>query len=122
MRRLDPLRNEGKLYSSNAGVSPWLTTLPNGVVAMTYGRPGLNITFSEDGTGDKWLDRIPIVPEPSLFGINHGNTGMSGVLAIGENELIVIYDIGNYEPPGGGPMGNTVFSLRMQVERMSQVS
>ena len=122
VRRLDPLRNEGKLYSSNAGVSPWLTTLPNGVVAMTYGRPGLHITFSEDGTGDEWLDRIPIVPEPSLFGINYGNTGMSGVLEIGENELIVIYDIANYEPPEGGPMGNTVFSLRMQVERMDQVN
>ena len=119
VRRLDPIRNEGKLHLSSAGVSPWLTTLPNGVVAMVYGRPGLHITFSEDGTGDEWRDCIPIVPEPSLFGVNCENTGMAGVLAIGENELIVIYDIANYEPPDGGPTGNTVFSLRMTVERTS---
>ncbi len=46
MGRLDPFRNEGKTPMNNAEVSPWLATLPNGVVTMVYDRPGLHITFS----------------------------------------------------------------------------
>jgi len=117
VRRLQPIVNEGKTHMNNAGVSPWLAALPSGVVAMVYGRPGLHITFSEDGTGSEWRDRIPIVPEPSLFGVNCDSSAMAGVEAVGENELVVVYDIHNYKPPDGGPVGNTVFSLRMTVEK-----
>ena len=42
---------------------------------------------------------------------------MAGVIDVGENELLMVYDIYNYEPPEGGPVGNTVFGLRMTVER-----
>ena len=117
VRRLHPIHNEGKTHMSNAGVSPWLTLLPNGVVAMVYGRPGVHITFSEDGTGDEWRDRIPIVPEPSLFGINCHSSHMAGVVAVEDNQLVVIYDIANYQPPEGGPLGNTVLSLRMTIDK-----
>ena len=117
VRMLPPIHNEGKTHMSNAEVSPWLATLPNGVVAMVYGRPGEHITFNEDGTGDEWRDRIPIVPEPSLFGINCDSSHMAGVAAVGENELVVVYDIANYEPRDGEPLGNTVFSVRMTVEK-----
>lgn len=117
VRRLHPLVNEGKTHTSNAGVSAWLATLPNGVVAMVYGRPGEHITFSEDGSGEVWTDRLPIVPEPSLFGINCDSSHMAGLVAVSSNQLVIMYDVANYQPPDGGPLGNTVFSFRMTVDR-----
>jgi hypothetical protein len=117
LRRLQPIHNEGKTHMNAANVSPWLATLPNGVIAMVYGRPGVYITFSEDGTGNEWRDRIPVVPEPSLFGVNYDSSHMAGVIDVGENELVMIYDVYNYQPPEGGPAGNTVFALRMRVEK-----
>lgn len=117
VRRLQPIVNQGKTHLNAAGVSPYLITLPGGVVAMVYGRPGVYITFSEEGTGEVWRDRLPVVSEESLFGINCDSSHMAGVIDVGENELVMIYDVYNYRPPGGGPAGNTVFALRMRVER-----
>ena len=44
---------------------------------------------------------------------------LAGVVAVGDNQLVVIYDIYNYQPlpPEVGPVGNTVFSFRMTVDR-----
>ncbi len=117
LRILHPIRNEGKICMNAANVSPWLTVLPNGVAAMVYGRPGQCITFSEDGSGQEWRDRIPIVPEPSLFGINSDSSHMAGVVAVGANELVIVYDMYNYRNPLDGKEGNTVFALRMTVDR-----
>jgi hypothetical protein len=117
VRRLQPIVNQGKTHMNAAGVSPYLTTLPSGVVAMVYGRPGVYITFSEEGTGEVWRDRLPVVAEESLFGINCNSSHMAGVIDVGEDELVIIYDIYNYQPPGGGAGGDTVFALRMRVEK-----
>ncbi|MSS69973.1 MAG: exo-alpha-sialidase [Candidatus Latescibacteria bacterium] len=117
VRRLQPIVNQGKTHLNAANVSPYLTTLSNGVVAMVYGRPGVYITFSEEGTGEAWRDRLPVVTEESLFGINCDSSHMAGVIDADENELVMLYDVYNYRPPDGGPTGNTVFALRMRVEK-----
>ena len=117
IRRLQPIANQGKLHLNAAGVSPYLTTLPSGIVAMVYGRPGVYITFSEEGTGEVWRDRLPVVAEESLFGINCDSSHMAGVIDVGMHELVMIYDVYNYQPPEGGPAGDTAFALRMRVER-----
>ena len=122
VRFLHPILNEGKAHYNAAGVSPWLATLKNGVVALVYGRPGVYIAFSEDGTGNEWRDRIPVVPESSLMGGISGANGvnsshMAGVIDVGEDELLMLFDIYNYRPPEGKPMGNTVFALRMKVSK-----
>jgi hypothetical protein len=116
LRRLRPIVNEGKTHSNAANVSPSLSVLPNGVVAMAYGRPGVYLSFSADGSGAPWTDCLPVVPESSLFGINCDSSHMAGVAAVGENELVMIYDVYNYQPPDGGICGNTVFALRVRAE------
>ncbi len=68
--RAVPIINQGKTHGNAAAVSPDLALLPNGVVALTYGRPGQYIAFSEDGSGVEWRDRIAVVSEQSLFGVN----------------------------------------------------
>ena len=117
LRALQPILNTGKTHGNAASVSPALTVMPSGIAAMVYGRPGVHLTLSEDGSGSLWHERIPVVPEPSLFGHNCDGSAMAGIVSLGGSELLMVYDVRNYRPADGGPAGNTVFSLRLHVER-----
>ena len=44
----------------DAGVDPALCTLENGVVACSYGRPGVKLALSENN-GDNWQKRITLL-------------------------------------------------------------
>ena len=73
------------------------------VVALTYGRPGQYIAFSENSSGAQWRDHIAVVPEQSLFGVNDLSSAMAGITATGDDELLLVYDVRNYcsqEMPG----------------------
>src|SRR5207249_9333062 len=42
------------------GVAPDMRLLSNGVLACSYGRPGVNVMFSADGTGNAWANQTSI--------------------------------------------------------------
>lgn len=44
------------------GVDPELLQLPNGVLVLVSGRPGVQVRFNVDGDGDKWTEPIEMVP------------------------------------------------------------
>ncbi len=111
-----PVVNEGKTHLNAVAVSPDLAVLPNGVVVLTYGRPGQYLAFSEDGTGSHWRDRIAVVPEHSLFGVNDATSAMAGVTAVSHDELLLVYDVRNYQSEALPDPANTVFALRARVE------
>jgi hypothetical protein len=46
------------------GVMPRLTLLDNGMIAMVYGRPGVQLLFCGDGKGDRWISPLTLLPEP----------------------------------------------------------
>ena len=66
------------------GVDPDLCLMANGVLACTFGRPGLHIMFSLDGCGRKWGDLTQI-------GDWRSSTYM-GMAEIARDELLVVYD------------------------------
>jgi len=45
------------------GVMPKLVLLDNGVIAMVYGRPGVQLLFCTDGKGEKWHTPMNLIPE-----------------------------------------------------------
>src|SRR5690606_6663209 len=47
------------------GVDPDLCLMSSGVLACTYGRPGMHIMFSEDGCGRQWSHATEIGNWPS---------------------------------------------------------
>jgi hypothetical protein len=113
-----PIRNEGKMYSNAASVSPWLAQLPSGVIALTYGRPGVKIAFSEDGSGRCWTDILQIVPEESVFGVNDTGSHMSGITTTANpDELLLLYDVWDYQAAPGDEPQNTIFALTLTVRR-----
>lgn len=75
------------------GVDPDLCLMSNGVLACTYGRPGLHIMFSEDGCGYSWGYRTEIGTWPS-------STYM-GITEVAPGKLLLAYDR-TAETPGAG--------------------
>ena len=46
------------------GVMPKLVQLDNGVIALVYGRPGVQLLFCTDGKGEVWHSPMTLLPEP----------------------------------------------------------
>lgn len=46
------------------GVMPKLVRLDNGIVAMVYGRPGVQLLFCSDGRGENWHTPVNFLPDP----------------------------------------------------------
>jgi hypothetical protein len=91
------------------GVDPDLCLLSNGVLACTYGRPGLHIMFSMDGCGFSWGYRTRI-------GDWRSSTYM-GIAEIAPGELLVVYDRNdNPQESKRDPSGCSVWSVRLSIK------
>lgn len=91
--------DQGKTWSApellpGHGVDPDLYLMSNGVLACTFGRPGLHLMFSLDGCGRKWTHLTPI-------GEWRSSTYM-GIAEVSPNELLLVYDR-NESPVGAEP-------------------
>jgi len=68
------------------GVLPKLLLLNNGVLACSYGRPGVHIMFSLDGTGREWRHHTDIPLN------DRGSTCYTDLLEVKPGELLLLYD------------------------------
>jgi len=72
------------------GVNPDLVGLDNGVMALFFGRPGVYLSFSTDGTGRQWTDPLPILPgdQKRLLAKTDGYTAM---VKLNANQILLAY-------------------------------
>ncbi|MEN9632283.1 MAG: hypothetical protein RL077_687 [Verrucomicrobiota bacterium] len=102
--------DQGKTWSTpeplpGHGVDPDLHLMSNGVLACTFGRPGLHLMFSLDGCGRKWSHLTPI-------GEWRSSTYM-GIAEVAPNELLLVYDrnespVGVESDPAKSYIGSTL--------------
>lgn len=76
------------------GVDPDLFLMSNGVLVGTFGRPGLHLMFSLDGSGHEWTDLTTV-------GEWRSSTYM-GIAEVAPDQLLLVYDR-NDTPLGGEP-------------------
>ncbi|NLP12020.1 hypothetical protein GX408_16600 [bacterium] len=74
----------------NFGVMPCITRLECGVLALTYGRPGIWLTFSLDGTGREWTDPVCLLKSDPQ-NRDSSTDGYTTMLSIGLNQLLLAY-------------------------------
>lgn len=93
------------------GVDPDLCLMSNGVLACTYGRPGLHIMFSEDGCGFGWGYRTHIG--------DWSSSSYMGMAEISPGKLLVVYDRRKDSSPGAGrdPEKCYIGAITVTVER-----
>ena len=90
-----PLDELGKM-----GVMPDLRTLDCGVMALSYGRPGVRLTFSLDGTGREWT--TPIVIFEGDHRIYAHSCGYTMMMPLDESSFLLTYSDFSYPHPRGG--------------------
>lgn len=75
------------------GVKPQLLKLQNGILVLAAGRPGIQIRFSLDGTGEKWTDPIDLMhftKEDGSYDIDV-SCGYPCLLSVDDNTFYIVY-------------------------------
>jgi hypothetical protein len=109
-------RDEGRTWSEPArtgvqGAFPSLAVLPDGVVAMSYGRPGAMVIFSTDG-GQTWTDPTCVDATPY--------SGYTSVASLGLGEALVGFGVMHRLDPQTGKRENQLRLARVHFERLKK--
>jgi len=101
------------------GVLPTLMNLDNGVMVLSYGRPGVHLSFSPRGDGRQWKKPVEVLPTGLPKGksaqwnwnndilFNKGGTneiqkdGYTSLLALGPNRFLIAYTDVRYRDARG---------------------
>ncbi len=75
------------------GVKPRLFRLKNGVLVLASGRPGIQLRFSLDGTGNTWTTPIDMIPFMNADGTytQDVSCGYAGYLDADEDSFYLVY-------------------------------
>ncbi|HEX5553349.1 MAG TPA: sialidase family protein [Chitinophagaceae bacterium] len=81
-----PIPLPGLADTASESVDPQLVLMKNGVLALTYGRPGDRMAFSGDGCGYHWDSSLPTYEKET--------TGYTTMVEAGPGKLLLISDQG----------------------------
>jgi len=84
----------------NFGVFPCILPFGNGIMALSYGRPGVCLSFAMDGTGEKWSDPITLVKGNDSNVMQH-SCGYTSLLALDDNSFLLAYSDFLHRRPDG---------------------
>lgn len=84
-RTWTPLREAAPL-----GVLPRLLRLDSGPMVMTFGRPGVYLSFSLDGTGDSWTFPLSL-KEGTPFDVGGTTCGYTSLLPLKKDTFLLLY-------------------------------
>lgn len=75
------------------GVFPQMLLLSNGVLVLASGRPGLQLRFCLDGTGENWTDPIDMMHFMKEDGTPdiYASCGYAGLMPINHNSFYLVY-------------------------------
>lgn len=109
-------RDEGRSWSEPArtgvqGAFPSLAVQPDGVIVMSYGRPGAMVVFSSDN-GRTWTDPVCVDATPY--------SGYTSVASLGPGELLVAFGAQHWLDSKTGKRENLLRLARVRYERKRQ--
>ena len=94
------------------GVAPDMRLLSNGVLACSYGRPGVNIMFSLDGTGNGWTNYTTI--------FSGNSTSYTSFAEVAPGRLLFVFDSINFQDAPGAKPANCIRGVYIDVARTGQ--
>lgn len=100
-------RDAGRTWTHPAvinptGVLPRLLQLRNGVLVLSYGRPGAELRFSTDGQGESWSEPHPLVPLSSAE-VQIDSCGYTSLLPLTDDSFLIAYSWFKRPGPDGQP-------------------
>lgn len=97
------------------GALPRLLRLGNGVLVLSSGRPGADISFSWDGRGEHWSNPTPLVPVVGS-GNQDDSCGYTSMLALDDETFLVTYSWFR-KPAGDGRTRKAILVRQVKVTR-----
>jgi hypothetical protein len=94
------------------GVAPDMRLLSNGVLACSYGRPGVNIMFSLDGTGNSWTNHTSIFEATS--------TSYTSFEEVSAGRLLFVFDAIHFKDAPGAAPANCIRGVYIDVARVEK--
>jgi hypothetical protein len=96
--------DEGRTWSqpevmARFGVLPRLLRLTNGIVALSSGRPGVQLRFCADGRGKAWTQPVDLVPYSGEE--DTVSCGYTSLLETGPDRFLIIYSDFKYKNASG---------------------
>lgn len=98
------------------GVAPDMHLLSSGVLACSYGRPGVNIMFSTDGTGNQWSHHTSIFS--GVTGVNattDKSTCNTSFAEVAPGRLLFIFDVINFQETPEAKRANCIRGVYIDV-------
>ena len=85
------------------GVKPCLMTLNNGVIVLASGRPGIQVRFNLDGSGESWTEPIDMIPfMTSIDTYNRDvSCGYTSLIGTDTNSFYLVYSNFTTKDPSG---------------------
>ncbi len=84
------------------GVWPCALLLGNGVLALSYGRPGVHLAFDPAGTGERWPVQTPVIAGDPAAILRH-SCGYTSLLAMGDDAFLLAYSDFQHRNAQGEP-------------------
>jgi len=123
--------SRGRVYKACSGgnIDPVLVRMETGLLVLAYGRAGLKLRFSLDGTGNYWDYRTEIIPK---YAVRDGKSwafpvgavtshDMSGMVALSRRTVIITSNIYGYSPSGDPEQGrDVVFVVPVSLRRSEE--
>ena len=94
------------------GVAPDMHLLSCGVLACSYGRPGVNIMFSTDGTGNDWVNHTSIFTGSS--------SGYTSFAEVSPGRILLIFDSINFQDADGASPANCIRGVYIEVSKTAK--
>jgi hypothetical protein len=94
-------------------VQPSLAVMPDGLVALSGGRPGVSVWFSAEGDGDRWQP-VELLPGDA------STSAYTEIVPLDADNLLCVYDRipHGWNPiPEGSAESNSVWVVRLTVNR-----
>ena len=85
---------------AHLGVFPGMVLLENRVLALSYGRPGVHLSFSLDGLGSDWTKPITL-REGNPDSLLTKSCGYTAILPVSSNAFLVAYSNFEYTAQDG---------------------
>jgi len=100
------------------GVAPDMHLLSSGVLACSYGRPGVNIMFSTDGSGTQWSHHTSIFSGiTAVSSTTDKSTCYTGFAEVSPGRLLLIFDAINFQDTPEARPANCIRGVYIEVAK-----
>jgi len=103
------------------GVAPDMHLLSNGVLACSYGRPGVNIMFSANGTGNRWSHHTSIFSGiTAVNSTTDQSTCYTSFAEVSPGRLLFIFDTIHFQDAPEAKPANCIRGCTIEVSRQNE--